>query len=258
MLGSILDIFFPPVCPLCEEALVDTSTNIEPNGSMDASTIDTPAPPHLTNLCRDCIDGFLKLRINIPYCSVCGIPFNAPSNGVHPCGECIKSPPPFETARSGFAYSGTVLDAIHLLKYNGRTTLSLPLGKFAANAVESALTVDLVVPVPLHIKRLRQRGYNHSLLFARHVAQRLSVPVDTTALKRTRPTVPQVELSASLRQTNVAGAFEVVKPDTVRDRRVLLVDDVLTTGATVRECARVLRKAGASVHVLTLARTIKV
>jgi ComF family protein len=113
---------------------------------------------------------------------------------------------------------------------------------------------DVVIPVPLHKQRLKERGFNQSLLLAREVARVFGLEVDYRSLKRIRPTRPQVDLKPDERKKNVKGAFDVKSPERVRGRRVLLVDDVFTTGATVSECARVLKKAGAEVYVLTLAR----
>jgi ComF family protein len=115
--------------------------------------------------------------------------------------------------------------------------------------------LDLILPVPLHPGRLRQRGFNQSLLLARYFGRKHSIPLDFTALQRSRPTPPQTQLSGSQRQTNVRGAFQVRRPEGVSEKRILLIDDVFTTGATVRECAKVLLGAGAKqVDVLTLAR----
>ena len=117
--------------------------------------------------------------------------------------------------------------------------------------------VDLMVPVPLHPKRLRWRGFNQSLLLARQVSRRYDVPVDPFVLERRRETVAQTQLTEEERRQNVRGAFEADPKKSLKGRRVLLVDDVYTSGATVNECSRVLMRAGArEVTVLTLARTI--
>lgn len=238
MLGAITDIIFPPVCPLCEE--------------------ETRSGP----FCRTCLDGFERLILTGPLCTVCGEPFAAGDD--HPCGECEKSPPPFNAARSVFRYEGAVLDAVHALKYNGRTALADGLGALMAGHIirDSAVQApDAVIPVPLHPERLRRRGFNHALLLARAMARSLTVdaPVDYTTLERTRKTAPQVGLSTSERTTNVAGAFSAgSKGGALDGRTVLLVDDVYTTGATVAACARALVRAGAGVEVVTLARAVKV
>jgi ComF family protein len=116
---------------------------------------------------------------------------------------------------------------------------------------------DAVIPVPLHKDRLKKRGFNQSLLLAREVARGFRIEVDYKSLKRTLPTRPQVDLKTDERRKNVRGAFEVKRAERVCGRRVVLVDDVFTTGATVRECSKVLKKAGARVYVLTLARVVR-
>lgn len=150
-------------------------------------------------------------------------------------------------------YSDATAKAIHRFKYNKDTTFSRALGSIISGypALEG---FNVIIPVPLHIDRLRERGFNQSLLLARAVGKRHGVPVAPFLLKRTRSTEPQVNLSGKERKINVKGAFEV--QGNVRGRSILLIDDVYTTGATVSECSKVLRKSGAKeVCVLTLART---
>jgi ComF family protein len=126
-----------------------------------------------------------------------------------------------------------------------------------ARQVRMTARLDLAMPVPLHKKRLRSRGFNQALILAHGISERFSVPLLYDTLVRLRSTRPQVELSGHERVENVRGAFCLLRPSEVRDKRVLLVDDVFTTGATMNECAKVLKDAGArSVTVLTLARTV--
>jgi len=114
---------------------------------------------------------------------------------------------------------------------------------------------DRVIPVPLHPSRLRQRGYNQSLLLAREVSQKYLIPLDFTSLRRVRPTPPQTQLSGAERRKNIRGAFAVQNPEPLAKASILLIDDVFTTGATVEECSKILLRAGAKrVDVLTLAR----
>jgi ComF family protein len=116
---------------------------------------------------------------------------------------------------------------------------------------------ELILSVPLHPRRLRQRGFNQSLLLARRVSRTHSIPLDFTALRRTRHTEPQTQLSGSERQKNIRGAFEVRRPELIAEKHILLIDDVFTTGSTVQECAKVLLRADAKqVDVLTLARAL--
>lgn len=175
------------------------------------------------------------------------------------CDRCREDPPPFRRARAVALYTGWVRAAIHRLKYRGEAELALPLGALMGLLAREELlfaTISLVVPVPLHPDRLAARGYNQSELLARPVAGAIGRPLGTTVLQRRHPTLPQVGLDEAARRQNLENAFRVTDPESVRGRRVLVVDDVLTTGATCREAARVLLEAGARwVEVLTLAVT---
>ncbi|MBI5884982.1 MAG: ComF family protein [Deltaproteobacteria bacterium] len=233
ILSSFLDLFFPPVCPLCEKAVVARS------------------------FCAACERAFEASRIKGPVCTVCGTPFASASAQAHACGQCIKEPPPFVQAVSAYLYEGAVLSAVSAFKFNARVSLAAGLGALSAEAARFDAAPQLVLPVPLHVARLRRRGFNQSLLLAQEVASTLSLPIDYTLLSRVRETASQTGLKAADRRINVKGAFAVARPDNVKGRRVLLVDDVMTTGSTVRECAAVLKSAGASVSVLTLARAVR-
>jgi ComF family protein len=151
------------------------------------------------------------------------------------------------------------MTAIHELKYAQRSHLADSLGSLLALFAQTCigeLTGSLVMPVPLHPKRLRTRGFNQSLLLARGVASKTGAELDFLSLRRTKFTKPQTELSSEERKKNVRKAFEVVKPEVVKKRTILLVDDVATTGSTLNECAKALKRAGADrVLCLVLART---
>jgi ComF family protein len=153
-----------------------------------------------------------------------------------------------------------VREAIHAFKFGGRRGLADPLGDLLAGLGLSALPgagPDLLVPVPLHRRRERERGYNQALLVARRLERAWGVPVAADALVRLTATAPQADLDARARRRNVRGAFGVVRAPAIAGRHIVLVDDVLTTGATASECARILSRAGASaVGVLTIARTV--
>jgi ComF family protein len=153
-------------------------------------------------------------------------------------------------------YDGPARQLVHRLKFEGLLALAAPMGSLMAVAsLEHRIPVDLVVPVPLHGMRRRLRGFNQSELLARAIADRTGLPIDTSALRTARSTPPQLQADdRTLRETNVRGAFQCVAP--LNGHRVLLVDDVLTTGATARECARVLKAAGAaSVWALSFCHT---
>jgi len=176
----------------------------------------------------------------------------------HRCGGCRRHPPGFTYARSAAHYGDIVREALHAFKFGGRRALAAPLGDLLAEMERSSLPVpdpDLLVPVPLHPRRERQRGFNQASLLAGRLGRAWKLPVRTDVLVRTAPTSPQTELSAAARRTNVRGAFAVRRPELVTGRHVIVVDDILTTGSTATACATCLREGGAAtVGVLTVAR----
>jgi ComF family protein len=200
-------------------------------------------------------------------CISCGLPFVSKQTKDHLCGHCHSQSMPFHMARSAGSYEGALRTLIHHFKFQGCVQLAGPLGRLLW---WSYLThwrpdqVDLIVPVPLHPKRMRQRGFNqaHQLVrqwpkYARSDGVLVEASIEVNVLHRRRPTLPQTGLDRRRREANVADAFSLDQKDAVAGRRVLVVDDVLTTGATIKACARLLRKAGAvRVDVLTLARAI--
>jgi ComF family protein len=144
---------------------------------------------------------------------------------------------------------------LHRYKYDRDVTLAAPMGRILADLCPLAPCHEILVPVPLHVARLRWRGFNQALLLAKELATRRRLRIAPSLLRRNRPTMPQVGLNERDRRRNLTGAFSVTDDRAVRGRNVLLVDDVLTTGATAEECARSLRRAGARrVDVLVLAR----
>ncbi len=154
-------------------------------------------------------------------------------------------------------YGEAVAEAIHLFKYSGKADWAVPLGRLMASRVGEFGSVDAIVPVPLHPRRLREREFNQSLLLAWEVGKRCGAPVLADHLRRLRWTKPQVELSGGERRKNVRRAFGVHNTHGIQGRSILVVDDVLTTGATVNECAHALKRAGArKVFILTLARML--
>jgi ComF family protein len=202
-------------------------------------------------------------------CAACDAGLDARSALCPPCARGVMRvmpPPPgamLDRALSGIpsvvafgVYGGPLADAVRRLKYGGRPELARPLGQLLRRAARDAkLRVDVVVPVPLHADRLVERGYNQAALLAREVADELDAPFAPRAIVRTRETRPQARLPRSERVVNVAGAIEPWRAAAVRGKRVALVDDVATTGATLRACALALFEAGAtSVTGLVLAR----
>lgn len=198
--------------------------------------------------------------ITSPKCWCCGRPFiksAAASDSL--CGACILEPPPFDSARSAVIHTGVVRERINQLKFSGRTYWVPPLAQLLADTfrTERYFVPDFIVAVPLHKNRLRQRGFNQAGLIAQKLGRMVNLPRRFDVLIRSRWTEPQTRLSRSSRLRNVRNAFTVVKPCAVEGRCVLLVDDVFTTGSTLRECGVTLKNAGASaVHALTVSRAV--
>jgi ComF family protein len=197
-------------------------------------------------------------------CAVCGERIFTPhADGEPVCGECRTTVPPFVRAMAYGSYDGGLRELIHLLKYGRVRPAAGVLGRMLAEVIQgfrSEFRAAVVVPVPLHSSKLRQRGFNQAEEIARAALKNLNCSELTlkAVLERRRATESQTGLTDHQRQQNVRGAFVVASPEHIADKDVLLVDDVFTTGATVRECARVLRRAGADrVFVATVARVLK-
>lgn len=234
VIKSLGDLLWPPRCCACDALLTE------------------PASSSHDLFCGECVESLIFNAS--PKCPRCALPYEGVGPD-HLCAECLKTPPPFERAEAVYEYGGAAADVVLRLKYGGMTLPARPMGRLMADRGRDYGGVDLIVPVPLFPKRLRKRGFNQSALLAREMGRRLRVPVNTSALRRIRDTVPQAGLSREHRLENIRGAFSLRKPASVSGRRILLVDDVVTTGTTVREAARVLTKGGAvSVTVVAFAR----
>jgi ComF family protein len=228
---SILEFFLPRLCLFCGTAVGEKAE---------------------VAVCPEC-EAQIEW-VESPLCTCCGAVFASRDGADRVCGDCTADPPPFSRARAAAIYDGPAAQAVKRFKFT-RQMAYLPVMQHWLQrplCLELVADADLLVPVPLHLKRLKQRGFNQALFLARGFPQ---VPLGREAVVRLRHTVPQVELKPKERRDNVKGAFAVPDPALVKDKNVLLLDDVYTTGATVRECAKVLRRAGARrVEVLTVAR----
>lgn len=236
-IGFALDSLLPPQCLHC------------------GAGVDRPG-----SLCARCWPG---VRFIVPpFCAACGLPFEFdPGSPEALCGECSRKPPPFDEARAALLYEATGRDLVLGFKLSDRTYAAPALARWMAGAGEDLIArSDLVVPVPLHRRQLFLRRYNQAALLARDLARIAGRTMAPDLLLRTRRTLRQSSLSAPRRADNVRGAFAVRRGGeaALAGRAVLLVDDVLTTGATAGACSQALREAGAShVFVLTLARTLR-
>jgi ComF family protein len=209
--------------------------------------------------CPDCNEKIKFITGNL--CPVCGTIFPDSPAKSHLCGNCLENKTYFSCARAVVSYETIILHAIHQFKYGNNISVGALLASFMANF--SFPDVDftgysLIIPVPLHIKRLRQRGFNQSLVLARALAKKKQISVNFSLLKRHKFTETQTGLNKAERNKNIKGAFEVSDKKKIAGKNVILVDDVYTTGATINECAKILTKAGAQkVTVLTLARVLQ-
>ena len=233
LVDPILTVVFPSACAACGRAL---------------------SRPTRGPLCEGCWDAVAGR--GSPACR-CGLPLPP---GKPRCGRCRRGRQPLAAGTSLGLYEGPLRVAIHELKYRGRRRVA---GRLVEKLLEQGSAralvegCDVVVPVPLHPRRLRERGYNQASLLARELGRRAGRPCGEGALVRRKDTTPQYGLSAAARRRNVAGAFAVRRRGLVAGRVVTLVDDVFTTGATAYACARALREAGArEVRLLSLARVL--
>ena len=240
IVDSLLNLLFPDVCLLCSAQV---------SRWRDRS------------ICLDCRNKAGALRIFPPVCPSCGLPmssFQADSGCL--CGDCILEPPAFSGARSFGYYIGELAMLARELKFHKRRNLTDLLVPFLFHAFQQAWDrddFDTVTPVPLHPDRERKRGYNQAGLLARSLASRIGIPYRDRLLIRKRSTLPQTGLTDSQRSANVRNAFGCVDPGQIAGRRILLIDDVMTTGATVSSASEALIRSGAlRVSVLTLARTV--
>lgn len=244
----MLELLFPYLCPSC--------------GSQ---------PGAGNTICKKCEEE-IDLLEELSVCTLCGVPFgyfdkgSAQTKGIsevaensHLCAKCLKGYYSFKRARSIAVYGGPIREMMHAFKYEGKLKLAQVLSDTMIQHLPIDMemeNVDVLVPVPLYIGKLRHRGYNQSSVLTSYLARHSGVDANLLGLVKIRDTVPQIELkNEAQRRRNVRGAFQVRDNKNIEGRSVLLIDDVFTTGSTSDECAKTLLNSGAlSAQVLTLAR----
>lgn len=237
-LSSFRELLFPNHCRICQKKL---DFNVNSRGK-------------ICTLCWSKIEYILP-----PYCLRCG----HPSGDGHSasCDHCLTLSPSFSFARSIGRYTGTLREAIHLLKFRYREDLAEPLSNLCIHHLSKSrdfadyYAYDYLVPVPLHKTKLRDREFNQVELIAKFITMQLSIPLSFDNLYRKKATTPQMRIPAKQRIWNVQNAFAIREPIQFYQKRVILLDDIMTSGATVNECSRILMNAGCKmVAVLVLAR----
>jgi ComF family protein len=236
----VLNLFYPELCLVCSTPV----SRLQDCG-----------------ICGACWKKARELRISGPLCPSCGLPYESFENeGAHLCGRCSIGLPPYSGARAFGRYSAELSRIVRALKFDGRRRLAGLLAPLLASTFLEfweTQKIDLIVPVPLHPRRKRERGYNQAALLGRSLATLVGLPCCNNALARVRNTLPQVGLSDKERAHNMQHAFRCVRPRAIKGRSVLLIDDVITTGSTVASACETLLEAGAMrVSVLAVARAV--
>lgn len=230
--GEVVDFLLPPRCPACGDRILSHG-----------------------HLCGRCWQELAPIAA--PWCAICGLPFEVDVGPKAICGACMKEAPAFDWARAAVSYEALGRDLIIRMKHGGAGASIPAFVTMMTRVIPPDAAIDLIVPVPLHRWRLLKRRFNQSQLLAKGLAAKLQVHADPFVLERMRATPSQGQLDRKGRRQNVKGAFQVpaTRMQAIEGKRVLLVDDVLTTGATASECARAFKKAGAAhVGVVAFAR----
>ncbi len=239
----------PSVCVLCGDP--GNHLNNNPDYSFDGPYLHNPGATQSLDLCKHCQNELPQL---ISACARCAEPLSASITADALCGRCQTQPPAFERCLAMFAYQPPVDHLLQALKFNGRLEMARLLGELMGHWLEEVIDSrpDVLIPVPLHAGRLRERGFNQAVELARPIARHLGLSIDNHCSRRIKTTAPQSDLSRKQRIRNVKGAFEALKPVS---GHVAVIDDVMTTGSTAHEFAKTLIRAGAtSVDVWVCAR----
>lgn len=237
----MLDFIFPRVCPFCESVSKDGK------------------------VCNSCLSG-IRFIGRSSICLRCGVPFDfaeTPDGSVssHFCGGCLQGGFYFERARSVAFYDGLLKDMLHKFKYEGKLNLGGALSNILIGNFPDDLDIpDIILPVPIYIGKLRKREYNQSVVLGENLSKYLRVSFNPFVLKKIRDTRPQFEIkSKDEKRKNVKGAFSVENSERIKEKSVLVIDDIFTTGSTIDECARALLDSGTSrVQVVTLMRAVQI
>lgn len=229
-LNKLVVTLYPPTCVLC--------------GASGELGLD---------LCAGCLG---DMPWNRHVCLRCGLALPAAHPVGTPCGDCLRHPPPFASCHGAFRYEDPLPTLVSAAKFRSRLNVARVLAECLVLSLKEreVRLPELIIPVPLHPRRLRERGYNQALELARPLGRALGIPVDTGSCVRVQATAPQARLEREARKRNIRGAFQTTQPPSAR--HVTLVDDVVTTGSTVSELTKVLKRAGVErVDVWAVART---
>lgn len=235
---ALLGLFYPNICQICR-----TERAVAKEGYVCSACASAP--------------GAVRLILP-PFCARCGLPFEGEITGRFECSNCREMDFHFRSARAAVAAKGLVLDVIHRYKYNGSTWFEPFLAGLLVRQAAPVLKVsdwDLIVPVPLHPVKEREREFNQAVRLGRHLSRATGIPVDSRLLRRLIPTRTQTQLTRAERAANVGRAFGLRRGRQLQGERIVILDDVFTTGATCNACAKVLRENGSGdLCVWTVAR----